>query len=304
MLLLGFGTSAVVEAQVVGGTLSGTVTDQNGGVVPNVVVAIADHATGEVHDVTTTSDGIYTAPNLTPGIYTVTLTAPGFQKTEQSNVTMTVGGTQTLNLMMRVGQETETIQVTAEAPIINLSNAEIGGITTEAAIKELPLNGRSWSDLANLTSGVYELHVQPNLSSRDRFTRGYGVQLSISGSRPQQNNYRIDGISINDPGNGGPGSVLGTNSGVDAIAEFSVLTTGYSTEYGRASGGIINATTKSGTNQFHGTGYEFLRNSWLDTKNYFDDPTAKIPEFRRNQFGASAGGPIIKNKTFIFGDYE
>jgi hypothetical protein len=304
VLVLGLGTSARVDAQVVGGTLSGTVTDQAGGAVPNAVVAIADNATGEVHTVTTTSDGIYTAPNLTPGVYTVTLTATGFQKTVQSNVTMTVGGAQTLNLSMRVGQATETIQVTADAPTVNLSNAEIGGITTEAAIKDLPLNGRSWSDLANLTTGVYELHVQPNLSSRDRFTRGYGVQLSISGSRPQQNNYRVDGISINDPGNGGPGSVLGTNSGVDAIAEFSVLTTGYSTEYGRASGGIINATTKSGTNQFHGTGYEFLRNSWLDSKNYFDDPNSKIPEFRRNQFGASAGGPIIQNKTFIFGDYE
>ncbi len=212
-LLLGVGTSARLDAQVVGGTLSGTVTDQTGGAVPNASVAIKDNATGEIRDVTTTSDGLYTAPNLTPGVYTVTLTAPGFQKTVQSNVTMTVGGAQTLNLTMRIGQETETIQVTAEAPVVNLSNAEIGGITTEAAIKELPLNGRSWSDLANLTSGVYELHVQPNLSSRDRFTRGYGVQLSISGSRPQQNNYRVDGISINDPGNGGPGSVLGTNSG-------------------------------------------------------------------------------------------
>ncbi len=303
-LILGLGTWVRVDAQVVGGTLSGTVTDQTGGEVPNVAVTITESATGEIHNVTTTSDGVYTAPNLMPGIYTVTLTAPGFQKTVQSNITMTVGGAQTLNVIMRVGQETETIEVSTEAPTVNLTNAEIGGITTEAAIKELPLNGRSWSDLANLTSGVYELHVQPNLSSRDRFTRGYGVQLSISGSRPQQNNYRVDGISINDPGNGGPGSVLGTNSGVDAIGEFSVLTTGYSSEYGRASGGIINATTKSGTNQFHGTGYEFLRNSWLDAKNYYDDPSSKIPEFRRNQFGASAGGPIFKNKTFVFGDYE
>src|ERR1700694_5548179 len=197
-LLLGVGTSALLDAQVVGGTLSGTVTDQTGGAVPNATVAIMDNATGEIHNVTTTSDGIYSAPNLTPGVYTVTLTAPGFEKTVQSNVTMTVGGAQTLNLTMRVGQETETIQVPAEAPTVNLSNAEIGGITTEAAIKELPLNGRSWSDLANLTSGVYELHTQPGLQTRDRFTRGYGVQLSISGNRPQQNNYRVDGISIND----------------------------------------------------------------------------------------------------------
>src|SRR5712675_98350 len=303
-LLLGVGLHTRISAQAVGATLTGTVTDQSGGVVPKADVAILNTATGETRNVTTNADGIYSAPNLIPGTYSVTVTAAGFSKLVQSGVVLSVGATQTLNLTMQVGQSSQTVEVTAEAPTVNLSNAEIGALTTEAAIKELPLNGRSWSDLANLTSGVYQLHTQPGLETRDRFTRGYGVQLSISGNRPQQNNYRVDGISINDPGNGGPGSVLGSNSGVDAIAEFSVLTTNYSTEYGRASGGIINATTKSGTNQFHGTGYEFLRNSWLDAKNFFDDPTSKIPEFRRNQFGASAGGPIIKNKTFIFGDYE
>jgi Carboxypeptidase regulatory-like domain/TonB dependent receptor/TonB-dependent Receptor Plug Domain len=303
-LLLGVGLHTRINAQAVGATLTGTVTDQSGGVVPNATVAILNTATGETRNITTNADGIYSAPNLNPGTYSATVTASGFSKLVQSGIILTVGATQTLNLSMQVGQSSQTVEVTAEAPTVNLSNAEIGALTTEAAIKELPLNGRSWSDLANLTSGVYQLHTQPGLETRDRFTRGYGVQLSISGNRPQQNNYRVDGISINDPGNGGPGSVLGSNSGVDAIAEFSVLTTSYSTEYGRASGGIINATTKSGTNQFHGTGYEFLRNSWLDAKNFFDDPTSKIPEFRRNQFGASAGGPIIKDKTFIFGDYE
>jgi len=303
-LLLGMGLHTRVAAQAVGATLTGTVTDQSGGVVPNASVAILNTATGEIRTISTNADGIYSAPNLVPGTYTATVTAPGFSKLVQSGIVLSVGATQTLNLSMQVGQSSQTVEVTAEAPTVNLSNAEIGALTTEAAIKELPLNGRSWSDLANLTSGVYQLHTQPGLETRDRFTRGYGVQLSISGNRPQQNNYRVDGISINDPGNGGPGSVLGTNSGVDAIGEFSVLTTNYSTEYGRASGGIINATTKSGTNGFHGTGYEFLRNSWLDAKNFFDDPNSKIPEFRRNQFGASAGGPIIKDKTFIFGDYE
>src|SRR5712664_3686099 len=293
-----------LHAQAVGATLSGTVTDQSGGVVPKADVAMLNTGTGETRSVSTNADGIYSAPNLIPGSYSVTATAPGFSKLVHSGITLTVGATQVLNLTMQVGQSTQTVEVTAEAPIVNLTNAEIGALTTETTIKELPLNGRSWSSLANLTSGVYQLHTQPGLETRDRFSRGYGVQLSISGNRPQQNNYRVDGISINDPGNGGPGSVLGSNSGVDAIAEFSVLTTNYSTEYGRASGGIINATTKSGTNQFHGTAYEFLRNSWLDAKNFFDDPNSKIPEFRRNQFGASAGGPIIKDKTFVFGDYE
>src|SRR6202035_3130117 len=121
-------------------------------------------------------------------------------------------------------------------------------------------------------------------------------------SRPQQNNYRIDGISVNDYANSGPASVESSSLGVDAIQEFSVLTSNYSAEYGRTSGGIVNAITKSGTNELHGNAYEFLRNSALDARNYFDPAT--IPEFRRNQFGASLGGPIRKDRTFFFGDYE
>ena len=307
-LLMGMGLYTRVSAQAVGATLSGTVTDQSGGVVPKADVAILNTGTAETRNVSTNADGIYSAPNLQPGSYSITVTAAGFSRVVQNGLTLSVGASQTLNLTMQVGQSSQTVEVTAEAPAINLSNAEIGAITDETTIKELPLNGRSWSDLANLQPGVYQLHTQPDVQSRDRFTRGYGLQLSISGSRPQQNNYRVDGISINDPGNGGPGNVLGANAGVDAIAEFSVLTTNYSTEYGRASGGIINATTKSGTNQFHGAGYEFLRNSWLDAPNYWDakDTSGNYikPQFRRNQFGGDAGGPIIKDKTFIFGDYE
>ena len=307
-LVMAMGQCTRLGAQAVGATLSGTITDQSGGVVPKADVAIQNTATADTRTVTTNADGIYSAPNLQPGPYSVTVTAAGFSKAVQSGLTLTVGATQVLNITMQVGQSSQTVEVTGEAPAINLANAEIGAITDETTIKELPLNGRSWSDLANLQPGVYQLHTQPDVQSRDRFTRGYGLQLSISGSRPQQNNYRVDGISINDPGNGGPGNVLGANAGVDAIGEFSVLTTNYSTEYGRASGGIINATTKSGTNKFHGAGYEFLRNSWLDAPNYWDakDVSGNYikPQFRRNQFGADAGGPIIKDKTFIFGDYE
>lgn len=295
---------ARLKAQVVGANLSGTIADPSGAVVPNAQVAIKNAATGVVRTVTTNADGVYSAPNITPGDYEVTATAPGFNA-ETTNITLTVGADQQLNLTMKVGQATQTVEVSGAAPAINLVNSALGAVNNETTVKELPLNGRSWSDLADLQPGVYSLHTQPDVSSRDRFTRGYGAQLSISGNRPQQNNYRVDGISINDPANGGPGSVLGGNLGVDAVAEFSVLTTNYSTEYGRASGGIINATIKSGTNQFHGDAYEFLRNSSLDAANFFDNAAGnKIPEFRRNQFGGSAGGPIQKDKTFIFGDYE
>lgn len=302
VVLAAFGAQRL-HAQAVGATLAGTVTDASGSVVPKASVAILNTATGETRTVDSNADGLYSAPNLQPGNYTVTVTADGFAKTAQTGLTLTVGATQTLNISLQVGQTSQTVEVTTDAPTVNLTNAEIGALTTETTIKELPLNGRSWSTLANLQPGVYELHTQPDINSRDRFTRGYGVQLSISGSRPQQNNYRVDGVSINDPANGGPGNVLGSNAGVDAISEFSVLTTNYSTEYGRASGGIINATTKSGTNNFHGTAYEFLRNSALDAANVYD-PAGQKPPFRRNQFGASAGGPIIKDKTFVFGDYE
>ena len=282
-----------LHGQAVGATLSGTITDPSGGVVANAEVAILNTATGKTRTVNTNSEGIYSAPNLIPGNYNVTVSATGFSKAVQNGVTLTVGRSQMLNVMLQVGQTTQTVQVSAEAPTVNLTNSEIGSITDETTIKELPLNGRSWSDLANLQPGVYQLHTQPDVQSRDRFTRGYGLQESISGSRPQQNNYRVDGISINDPANGGPGNVLGANAGVDAIAEFSVLTTNYSTEYGRASGGIINATTKSGTNQFHGAAYEFLRNSWFDAPNYWDAKDASgnyiVPQFRRNQFGVDEG---------------
>src|SRR5204862_4115061 len=160
-----------------------------------------------------------------------------------------------------------------------------------------PLTGRSWTDLATLQAGVDANQTQPTFAAgTDRGNRGFGQQLTISGARPQQNNYRLDGISLNDYSNGAPGSVLGGNLGVDAIQEFSVLTSNYSAEYGKTSGGVINAITRSGANQLHGTAYEFLRNSALDARNFFDGPA--IPAFKRNQFGASLGGPIRKDHTF------
>jgi hypothetical protein len=251
----------------------------------------------------TNADGVYVAPNLQPGDYDVTATAAGFNA-QATKLTLTVGTSQALNLKMKVGQATQTVEITGAAPAVNLVNAEIGGVNNETQVKELPLNGRSWTDLATLQAGVSAIHTQFT-TPRDLWSRGFGSQLTISGARPQQNNYRLDGISINDPTNGAPGSLLGGNFGVDAVKEFSVLTTNYSTEYSRASGGIINATTKSGTNQFHGDVYEFLRNYALDAANFWDNygGLPKTP-LRRNQCGASAGGPIKKDKTFIFGDYE
>jgi hypothetical protein len=287
-----------VYAQVAGATLTGTVTDPSGAVIPGAQVFINDAATGVSRNLVTDNAGFYTAPNLLPATYEVTVTARGFATQVRSGIKLAVGAQQVLDVSMRVGESAERVQVTEEAPLVQLATSAISAEVNATTVRELPLNGRSWTDLTNLQPGVVaaETHASgdPN--------RGFGAQVSISGARPQQNNYRLDGISINDYANGGPGSVLGGNLGVDAIQEFSVLTSNYSAEYGKTSGGVVNAITRSGTNQFHGSAYEFLRNSALDARNFFDG--AKVPPFKRNQFGASGGGPIKKDRTFIFGDYE
>jgi outer membrane receptor protein involved in Fe transport len=291
------GTSQVY-AQVAGATLTGTVKDSSGAFIPSAQVAIMDVATAVTRTVSPGSSGLYTAPNLLPGNYEIRVTATGFSTQLHKGVTLTVGAQQVLDFTMQVGQMSQTVEVTTEAPTVELTSSELGATVNSTTVRELPLNGRSWTDLANLQPGVVaaETHAAVNVN------RGYGAQLSISGARPQQNNYRLDGISINDYSNGGPGSVLGQNLGVEAIQEFSVLTSNYSAEYGKTSGGVVNAISRSGTNQFHGSVYEFLRNSALDAPGYFDNGT--VPPFRQNQFGASAGGPIRKDRTFVFGDYE
>jgi hypothetical protein len=292
-----------LHAQVSGATLSGTITDASGAQVPNAQVVIKDVATGVERTVTTNKEGFYIAANLLPAEYQVTVSATGFNTEVKTGIKLNVGMQQEFNLTLQVGSVTHRVEVTAEAPAVQLASSDISATVQATTVRELPLNGRSWTDLAALQPGVDTIQTQPNFSSgADRGNRGFGQQLTISGARPQQNNYRLDGISLNDYANGAPGSVLGGSLGVDAIQEFSVLTSNYSAEYGKTSGGVVNAITRSGTNGFHGSVYEFLRNSALDARNFFDGPT--IPSFKRNQFGGSIGGPIIPNRTFFFADYE
>jgi hypothetical protein len=292
----------LVYAQVAGATLSGSITDASSAALTEVQVSIKNVATEVIRVVTSDSAGFYTAPNLVPGEYRVTVVARGFV-TSVADVTLTVGANQSLDMRMKVGGSSETIEVNTEAPAVQLASSDISAVVNGTTVRELPLNGRSWTDLATLQPGVGAVQTQPAFTvGADRGNRGFGQQLTISGARPQQNNYRLDGISLNDYANGGPGSVLGGSLGVDAIQEFSVLTSNYSAEYGKTSGGVVNAVTRSGTNAFHGNAYEFLRNSALDARNFFD--TSKIPPFKRNQFGGSIGGPILKNRTFFFADYE
>jgi hypothetical protein len=292
-------------AQGAAATLTGTVTDRSGAVIPKAEISAKNAATGVARGGETNSAGLYTVPGLPPGNYAVSVTAAGFSTAVRTNITLTVGVQQVLDFTMQVGQVSQTVEVTEEAPNVELASSTISGSVDQRSVVELPLNGRSWSDLATLQPGVSSIKTLPNVTNPDRIGRGLGNQLTITGARPQQNNYLINGISMNDYTNGAPGSMLGGNLGVDAIQEFSVLTTNYSAANGRTSGGVISAVTKSGTNTFHGNAYEFLRNSALDAANFFDNAGGITkPPFKRNQFGASAGGPIRKDKTFIFGDYE
>jgi len=295
-------SSSLVYAQVAGATLSGSVTDPSGLVLTGAQVSVANIATGVVRAVMSDSAGFYIAPNLVPGQYRINVEAKGFA-TSTANVILTVGANQSLDFRMKIGAATEQVEVNTEAPAVQLTSSDLSTVANATTVRELPLNGRSWTDLATLQAGVDNVQTQPSFTvGADRGNRGFGQQLTISGARPQQNNYRLDGISLNDYANGGPGSVLGGNLGVDAIQEFSVITGNYSAEYGKTSGGVVNAVTRSGTNSFHGSAYEFIRNSALDARNYFD--LGSIPPFKRNQFGGAVGGPIIKNKTFFFADYE
>jgi len=306
-LILGILFSVPASAQVAGGSLSGTIIDPSGKLIPRAQVVILNVATGISTTVVTNSDGFYTATNLLPGNYQITVAVAGFSTEKREDISLTVGAHQIYDFTLRVGSATKTVvEVTSEAPSVQVSSSDISATVNATTMRELPLNGRSWTDLAALQPGVATIQTQPTFATgSDRGNRGFGQQLTISGARPQQNNYRLDGISLNDYGNGAPGSVLGGNLGVDAIQEFSVLTSNYSAEYGKTSGGVVNAITRSGTNAFHGSAYEFLRNSALDAANFFEN-AGGIPKapFKRNQFGGDVGGPILKNHTFFFADYE
>jgi hypothetical protein len=193
LAVLSLSASPSAKGQAVGGTLTGAVNDQSGAAIANASVAIKNVDTGIVNTATTNGDGLYSEPNLVPGSYEVTASAPGFGPV-QTTLTLTVGAPQTLNLVLKVGASTQSVVITDTPPIMNLTDATLGGLNDEHTIKELPLNGRSWTDLAILQPGVVLLTEVPSVSDRARYGRGYGTELSISGSRPQQNNYRLDGI--------------------------------------------------------------------------------------------------------------
>jgi hypothetical protein len=274
--------------QTPGTTVSGLITSTAGTPVANAVLAIKSLTTNETTNLTANADGSYVLQGLAPGRYEITAYAPGYVPAVIT-IALTGASSPPANLVLPPLPSGGAAKTSA--------SSAVSGVVDSNSVSNLPLNGRSASDLAALEPGVSSARTQQTGQAQ----RGFGNQMTISGGRPRQNDARLDGISVNDYVNGPPGSALGVNLGSDAVEQFSVLTSNYPAQFGRSSGGIIGASTRSGTADFHGDAFEYIRNSALDARNFFD--TIK-PPFRRNQFGGSAGGPIWKKRTFIFGDYE
>jgi hypothetical protein len=295
-----------VFAQRTNGSIVGIVSDSSGGHVPGAKVTVTNTGTGAEQTVTADANGEYSIVGLPAGEYKLEAVSAGFKAEVRTSVILTVGATISVNPILQPGEVTESIVVTDQAPQVETSSPTVSGIVGEHAIRELPLNGRDWLQLATLQAGVMGgLGQQATQGSptNSRAARGNGENLYINGNRPTENLYLVDGLIVNDYSNASPGSGLNVNLGVDAVREFAVLTSGFSAQYGMTSGGVVNAAFKSGTNKLHGTAFGFFRNSALDSRNYFDLPTG-VPPFHRNQYGGAIGGPIKKDKTFFFGSFE
>jgi len=300
-LVLLFFFTLPVNAQVAGGSISGTVTGESGAAMPDVRISAKDVSTGLARTATTNTAGLYSVSDLPPGNFEMTLSASGFTTQQWTSISVTAGVERVLNVVMHVGDPQQVVRVVAPPALVSEPCPVVCGSANASTVRDTPLNGRDWAALATLQAGVSSVQ-NGSATGGGNTDRGFGAAVSISGSRPDQNSYRLDGISINDYANGAPGSVLGDNLGIDAVEQVSVLGSNYPAEYGRTSGGVINVVTRSGKDAFHGSLYEFLRNSALDARNFFDGPV--IPPFKRNQFGGSGGLPIKKGSTYIFGDYE
>src|SRR5579871_2129702 len=297
LLLIG---ASPLSAQVDEGAITGTVTDTTGAVVPGATVTLLNVDQGITLDTKTTGSGAYTFSPVRIGHYTITATAQNFAKTTQSNLVVNVAQTLQVNLQMKLGAATETVEVNTAPPLLQTEEASTGQVISQQQVNSLPLNGRNFTFLAQLGAGMQT----PQADTRGNAASG---AFSANGLRPAQNNYLLDGIDNN---SNAVDFLNGTNfvilPPVDAIQELKVQTGNFSAELGRSAGAVLNATIKSGTNSIHGAAWEFFRNNVLDARDWFEkNSTSPITsELRLNQFGASIGGPIIKNKLFYFGDYE
>ena len=297
-LVLTLFPAAKLAAQVGTGTISGVVTDSSGAVLPGASVAITNNETGVVTSLRTNEQGHYIAPDLIVGVYEVKAAKAGFQTQVFKQVRLTVGNNAVVDCKLPVGQELTTITVEIGTTQVDTTTSEISAQINREQMENLPLNGRNFEQLILLAPGVQSVTTGTNNSFYGREN-----SYSIAGSRPEGQELLLDGATIQGFwGHGAGNSIIGTSLGVEGIGEFQILTNSYSARFG-GSGSVMNATTRSGSNAFHGSVYDFLRNSALDARDYFNSQGRQDP-FRQNQFGGSLGGPMVKDKMFFFANYE
>jgi hypothetical protein len=300
--LLLFSSAIATHAQVVGATITGTVRDSSGASLSTATVTVKQSETGATRTLTTDADGRFFAPSVPIGLYTVTAEHEGFAPTQQS-ATLVVGQSLQLNFVLGVASVQQAVEVTADGSTVNTTTQQTAGLVDERQVKELPLNGRSYDGLLTLNPATVN-YTSERSGSVGTSNSSVGNMFAVSGRRPQDNLFLLNGIEYTGASliNVTPGGTSGQLLGVDAVREFNVSTDTYGSTYGKRSGAQVSIVTTSGTNKVHGTAFEFIRNSALDARNYFDQ--GAIPNFQRNQFGASLGGPIKQNKLFLFGNYE
>ncbi|MCZ6490364.1 MAG: TonB-dependent receptor, partial [Acidobacteria bacterium] len=293
-------SASLAMAQLTRGTISGSVTDQSGAAVPGAAITVTNVDTGIARSLETGSTGRYEAPNLPVGNYEVRASLGGFQTSIRAGITLSVGRTAVVDHVLQVGEVAQAVTVTGEAGMVETTSATVSNLVSEEQVVDLPLNNRDLVALTYLQPGVLKVPQ----SARQGVFSGMGNKLSVAGARQTHNLYLSDGVASSDL-SGNIAGASGGSTGVETIKEFQVITNNYSAEYQSAAGAIVSMITKSGTNAFHGSAFEFLRNDNLDAANFFDNSLGVAkPEFIRNQFGGSAGGPILRDKTFFFASYE
>ena len=291
------------KAQMVGGTISGDVVDPAGSAVPQAEVLIRNDETGSERKFVTADSGTFSAPSVAVGVYTVSVSRDGFAPLSRTGVALTVGQNVQLHLTLTVGTVQQSVSIVDTPATVDTSTLQNQGLVDERQVKELPLNGRSFDQLIQLNPASVSYTTQRS-GGVGTSNSSVGNMYSVSGRRPQDNLFLLNGIEYTGASliNVTPGGTSGQLLGVDAVREFNVLSDTYGANYGKRTGAQVSIVTASGGNKLHGSVYEFLRNSALDARNYFDQ--AQIPEFQRNDFGAALGGPLRHDKLFGFGNYE
>src|SRR3984957_2826004 len=304
ILIFALALGLVGVAQVERATITGAITDRNGAIVPDAAVRITNEGTNETASLQTDSAGEYTASNLNPGSYTVEIEKTGFSKHINKGFIVQVGQTARLDVVLDVGSVSQSVEVTGAIPVLQSENASVGQVIAPTAIQQLPLNGRNLTQLAVIAPGVTGLNYAPTgtigSGIRPDELRPGGTTIEANGARDSANKLLLDGIDNTEM----IAQTFIVRPSVEGLQEFAVLTSNVGAQFDRGMGAIVVTSTRSGSNEFHGSVYEFLRNSYLDANNYFVRPNTPIPAYRLNDFGGRLGGPILRNKTFFFINYE